>query len=362
MHAQAHPRCAAAEMRERDVVRAPSIRDVAQAAGVSTATVSRTLSNPDVVSEATRESVYQAIRKTGYVVNQAARNLRRRETGAIAVLLPNIANPFFARILSGIAEVMAEAGLNVFINDTTPMARDEHRFPEFVRHAHVDGLIVLDGMLRHEALTNRGPPELRPPLVFACEWIEEIDRPKVTIDNHEAAAQAVRHLMKLGHRRIGHVCGPPGNVLSIARLAGTQSALEAAGLALPARWTYPGDFSLDSGAAAAQAWLEGPDRPTGVFCASDEMALGFIGELQRRGVTVPGEVSVAGFDDLDIARHVVPALTTIHQPRADIGRAAARMLLERMRMAPAERVATPAPRVVLPVRLAVRESTAPPPV
>ncbi|RYH10597.1 LacI family DNA-binding transcriptional regulator [Tropicimonas sp. IMCC6043] len=343
------------------MLRAPSIRDVAQAAGVSTATVSRTLTNPDVVSEITREAVFRAIRETGYVVNQAARNLRRRETGAVAVLLPNIANPFFSRILSGIAEVMSEAGLNVFINDTTPVTRDEHRFPEYASHAHVDGLIVLDGMLRHDALLDRGPPELRPPLVFACEWIEQVARPKVTIDNHAAAAQAIRHLLALGHRRIGHACGPPGNVLSIARLAGARAALAEAGLSLPDAWAFPGDFSLESGAAAARAWHAAADRPTAVFCASDEMALGFIGEAQRRGIKVPDEISVVGFDDLEMASHAVPALTTIHQPRADIGRAAARMLLERMLLAPAERVARPAPHVVLPVTLAVRESTAPPP-
>ena len=115
---------------EKSGSRAPSIRDVAQAAGVSTATVSRTLSNPDMVNESTREAVFRAIDETGYTVNLAARNLRKRETGAVAVLVPNLANPFFSRILSGIAEVMAEAHLSVLISDTTPVSNDDPRVPE----------------------------------------------------------------------------------------------------------------------------------------------------------------------------------------------------------------------------------------
>jgi len=341
--------------------KAPSIRDVAHAAGVSTATVSRTLSAPEKVSKPTRKAVFKAIEETGYRVNVAARNLRKREAGAIAVLVPNLANPFFSSILSGIAEVMSEAGYNVLINDTTPFAQAGHQFPEFASKQHVDGLILLDGLLDHEVLVSRGPPEARPPVVFACEWSDQLERPRVTIDNEAAGSAAVEHLLALGHRRVGHVCGPPSNVLTKARLKGAKAAMAAAGLEMDEAWVYPGDFSLESGARAAVDWCHSDNRPTAVFCASDVMAIGFIGELLRRGVRVPDEVSVVGFDDLDMAAHLVPALTTIHQPRLDIGRAAARMLLERMRLSYDARLTAVPPRVVLPVELVVRESTAPPP-
>ncbi|WP_068111895.1 LacI family DNA-binding transcriptional regulator [Tropicimonas marinistellae] len=341
--------------------RPPSIRDVAEVAGVSTATVSRTLSNPDVVSEKTRESVFHAIQETGYRLNVTARNLRRQESGGIAVLVPNLSNPFFARILSGIAEIMSEAGYNVLITDTSPMSHDEHRFPEYFRLNQTDGLIILDGMLNRELLLNRGAPDARAPMVFACEWIDEIRRPTVTIDNRAASEMAVRHLVRLGHRKIGHVGGPPDNVLTTSRRDGTREALRAAGLPVRADWFYDGDFSLDSGAAAARSWLASKDRPTGIHLASDEMAMGFIGELHRAQVSVPQDVSVVGFDDLEIAPHFVPPLTTIHQPRIEIGRAAAKMLLERMRTPPQDRTRRPAPRVVLPVELVERLSTAPPP-
>ncbi|WP_116134581.1 LacI family DNA-binding transcriptional regulator [Tropicimonas sp. IMCC34043] len=341
--------------------RAPSIRDVARVAGVSTATVSRTLTHPDKVSETTRAAVIRAIHDTGYTVNQAARSLRRRRTGAIAVLVPNISNPFFARILSGVAEVMSEAGYNVLISDTTPTALDDHRFPEYFSHNQTDGLIVLDGMLNRELLLNRGPPEVRPPMVFACEWIDSIERPMVTIDNTAAAAAAVRHLLDLGHRDIGFVCGPPENVLTRARLNGTRAALAEAGLSLRADWIFPGDFTLPSGARAAALWLDAGDRPSAVFCASDEMAMGFIGALYQRGVSVPASVSVMGFDDLGIAAHFVPPLSTVHQPRRRIGLIAAQMLLERMALDPATRASAPVPKVVLPYELAIRSSTAPNP-
>ena len=341
--------------------RIPSIRDVAAAAGVSTATVSRTLSNPDVVSEATREAVFEAIRLTGYRLNISARNLRKRVTGAIAVLVPNLANPFFSRILSGIAEVMSGAGYNVLITDTTPMALDDHRFPEFFSLNQTDGLIVLDGMLPRDLLLHRGTPDVRAPMVFACEWIDDLDRPIVRIDNRDAARQAVEHLLSLGHTRIGIVTGPKGNVLTSTRREGACEAIRGAGLELKDGWIYDGDFTLRAGARAAAVWHAARDRPTAVFCASDEMAMGFIGELCRRGIAVPGDVSVVGFDDLEIAAHFVPSLTTIHQPREAIGQAAARMLLERMTLSLQERERHPAPKLILPVALVKRDSTAAPP-
>lgn len=343
----------------------PSIRDVAKAAGVSTATVSRALSSPEKLSTATREAVIRAINDTGYRPNISARNLRKRETGAVAVLVPNLANPFFSAILSGIAATMSEAGYNVLVSDTTPFGEAEgeasHELPAFANARHVDGLIVLDGLLPPEDLDKLGPPEQRPPTVFACEWNELIDRPRVTIDNASAGRAAVGHLIALGHRKIGHLSGPPDNVLTQERLKGAEAALAAAGLEMDPGWLYPGDFSMESGARAAEIWTSSRDRPTAVFCASDVMALGFVGALLRRGVAVPGEVSVIGFDDLDMSSHFVPALTTIRQPRAEIGQAAARLLLERMSLTPADRAALPRPRLVLPTELVLRETTAPPP-
>lgn len=324
----------------------PKIVDVARLAGVSTATVSRVLSNPDVVSAETRRSVEEAIRQTGYRLNHAARNLRHRRTGGVVALVPNLSNPFFSQILAGMAAVLAGAGYNLLIADTCAMGGET--LLGYAEPSRADGLIVLDGTLPADGLKRRVP------IVLACEWIPGIEAPRVKIDNRAAARVAVEHLIGLGHRRIGHVMGPPGNVLSEARLAGTEQALAACGL--PPPLVLPGDFSLDSGRLAGEAWLALPadQRPTAVFLASDAMACGFIGEVQHRGLAVPRDVSVMGFDDIELVSHMTPALSTIRQPREAIGRRAAQCLLA---MIGGE---APEGDIVLPTELVLRASTAPP--
>ena len=325
----------------------PKISDVARIAGVSTATVSRALSNPGLVSEDTRAAVQAAVEATGYRLNLAARNLRHRRTGGIVALVPNLANPFFAQILSGIASVLGPAGYNLLIADTSTAGADT--LLDYAEPSRADGLIVLDGCLPAEALQGR-------PVVEACEWVPGLPAPRVKIDNRAAAGLAVGHLADLGHRRIGHVTGPRGNVLTEARLGGTADTLAARGLPFPPEALYPGDFSLESGREAAAIWLAQPreTRPTALFFASDAMACGFIGEVQRHGIVVPRDVSVVGFDDIELIAHIAPPLTTIRQPRALIGKIAAERMLARLRGDVAE------DDTIIPVELVIRASTARP--
>lgn len=325
----------------------PKIVDVARLAGVSTATVSRVLSNPDVVSAETRRSVEEAIRQTGYRLNHAARNLRHRRTGGVVALVPNLSNPFFSQILAGMAAVLADAGYNLLIADTRAMGGET--LLSYAEPSRADGLIVLDGTLPAEGLARRVP------VVLACEWIPGFAAPRVKIDNRAAAALAVAHLADLGHRVVAHVAGPPGNVLSEARLAGAEQALAERGL--PSPRVFPGDFSLDSGRRAGEMWLAlaPQERPTAVFLASDAMACGFIGEIQHQGLAVPRDVSVIGFDDIELVSHMTPALSTIRQPREAIGRHAAQRLIDRI--AGDEGTED----TVLPVELVVRASTGPAP-
>lgn len=335
--------------------RTATIQDVARVAGVSTATVSRALSTPGVVAETTRKAVFAAVRETGYTVNQAARNLRQRRTGSVVALVPNIANPFFSRILSGVAATLSPAGYSLLIADTQSGPEAEARLMGYLDDRRADGLILFDGSVPRAHLARGQSARPLPPLVFACEWIGGLDVPGVRIDNAEGARLAVAHLAGLGHTRIGHLAGPPGNVLSISRAAGFAEALKAHGMEKREEWAFDGDFTLDSGAFAAQRWLELGDRPTAVFCASDEMACGFVGALQRHGVRVPEDVSVVGFDNIEIAGHVSPPLTTVRQPRTELGERAAAQLMSLMAGKTLE-----AREVVLPVELVERESTAPP--
>lgn len=332
--------------------RQPTIRDVAQAAGVSAATVSRALSFPDKVSEATRLKVLRAVEETGYVVNQLARNLRRRTTSAIVVLVPNLGNQFFSHIIAGIESAASRAGYTVLVSDTRPPGGGE-MLMDFVRNNRADGLISLDGNLPGSILSSAAGGRGRPTLVFACEWRDGLGVPSVRFDNEGGAELAVDHLVSLGHSRIGHLLGPPGNVLTDARFAGYRRAMARHGLPVRADWVLRGDFTLDSGVHAGRAWLELAERPGAMFLANDEMAFGFISELHGNGVEVPRDMSVVAFDDIDIAERYIPALTTVRQPRHEIGEAAFATFLKAFNGGTTELVRT------LPATLIVRDSTRP---
>lgn len=334
----------------------PKISDVARAAGVSTATVSRALSNPGLVSQKTRDAVLAAVAETGYTFNHAARNLRLKQAGGIVALVPHLSNPFFSLILSGIARIASEAGLNVLVADTQEPAGANRQIAAYLNNHRADGLIVLDGNLPESIFERANGSGARPPVVFACEWVEGHDQPSVTIDNRHGAELAVGHLIAIGHRRIGHVMGPPGNVLTRQREQGARTALAKHEIAANDDWFFAGDFTLASGIQAARTFLSLDDRPTAVFCSSDAMACGFMSELNRHGLRVPDDVSVVGFDDIEIAEHFIPPLTTIRQPRGLIGETAATMLLALMRGSGDEA----GDSLTLPVELIVRGSTAAP--
>ncbi len=300
------------------------LADVARHAGVSSATVSRVLSRPEMVTEATRTAVMEAVAATGYRVNLAARNLRKQRTGAIVALVPNLGNPFFARILSGMGQELGAAGYDLLVGDTMEAGGRHRALRRFLDPSRADGIILLDGQVTPAdlaALPNA------PPLVMACEWIEGADLPRVVLDNQRGTELATEHLLALGHRRIAFIGGPQVNVLHRARLEGMIRAL---GTNPPG---YEGDFTLPAGARAAGIWLaEDPaTRPTAIVAFSDELAAGFMGEVQRHGVSIPDQVSVVGFDGIDWGAHLPTPLTTIRQPRHEMGRAAARTLLAHMR-------------------------------
>ncbi len=335
-----------------------TIQDVARAAGVSTATVSRALSSPDGVAEPKRRAVEAALVRTGYQINHAARNLRRQRTGVVVALVPKISNPFFSRILDGIDGVLRSEGMTLTVAETRPggasaptRGGEVNAAPliaAFNNKSRADGVILLDGGLDWPS----GGGDV-PAAVYACEWRRGSSVPMVRAENARGAAKAVDHLWDIGHRRIGFV-GDSRNVLIEERRRGVEIALARRGGRLDPKDLYQGDFSLDSGARAGARWLQSTDRPTAIVCANDEMAIGLIGAVARSGAQVPKDLSVTGFDDIDIARHVTPALTTLHQPRTALGRLAARTLVDLLagREVDADQV--------LDVDLVQRDSTAPP--
>ena len=332
------------------------IQDVARAAGVSTATVSRALSNPNLLTESTRNAVFEAIRETGYRVNRAARNLRTQKAGAVLVLVPNLGNPFFSQILAGISAAFSGTEYSVLISDTANGLTEDKQPVDHFLDSRIDGMIVLDGGLDRDQLSALTRDDFAHKVVFACEWAAGEQFPSIRSDNLKGATLAVEHLYNLGHRKIAHVTGPADNVLTHVRRDGMIEARNRLNLPFRDDWILRGDFSLKSGRDAAMEILQMEDRPTAVFCASDQVAFGLIATLQAHGVSVPGDMSVVGFDDIELSEFYVPSLTTIRQDRQALGQRAAQTLLNSLTgSAPAHLGDVH----LVDVELVTRESTAP---
>ena len=331
----------------------PNIYEVAKRAGVSASTVSRVLSQPDVVSLKTRTRVLRAVDFLGYTPNSTAKNLRTARTGKLLVTVPDISNPFFSLILRGIEDAAQREEYAVLLGDTQHDERREQRYALMLNRKEADGLIFLGHRLPEAAQALVDAATRFAPVVNGCEFNPRLGVPSVHIDNAVAAADAVSLLYDLGHRRIAVITGPLVSPLSRERLRGASNVVrERGGSDLI---VAGGDFTVESGAAAAGRLLSGPVRPTAIFCFNDEMAMGVLDYARGAGVRVPDELSVVGFDDIRFARYMYPALTTVAQPMRAIGEETVKLLLSIL----ADDTFVPQD-VTLPHQLVVRASTAPP--
>ncbi len=339
---------------EASPIRTARIQDVAKLADVSTATVSRALATPERVSPEARARVLEAIAKTGYVPNPAARTLRSQKTYMVLVVLPDLANTFFSKILRGIEETLFEAGYGMIISDLDGSPEKEAHFAAFTAAGRVDGAILLNGHLFGQSRDGEGQPaRLTIPLVAACEAIPGADIPQIEIDNRGAASRMTQHLASLGHRSIAYVSGPAGNILERERFQGYKDGLAATGLPFDPALVIPGDYTIEAGVAAGQDLVTRSSRPTAVFCTSDEMAIGLTRTLLSASLRVPDDISVAGFDDIEFAAVAEPSLTTIRQPRRELGQAAATALIDLLQGRPTPK------RIRLDTELVIRDSVAP---
>ena len=330
----------------------PTIQDVAASAKVSTATVSRVLSNPEVVAQSTRIKVLKAIKQLGYTPNAAAKSLRTAATRKLLVTVPDIANPFFSLIIQGIEETAQREGYSVLLGDTHHDSLVEDKYGLMLQRREADGLIFLGHRLPNTVKSwMRGQAHL-PPVVNGCEYSRSLAVPIAHIDNPAAAGEMMDHLYGLGHRLIGLVTGPLASPLSRDRLRGAMTRARAEGAARQVT-TVNGDFSIQSGIAGAARLLALPTPPTAIFCFNDEMAIGVLDYAHRTGRRVPDSLSVAGFDDIRFARYTQPALTTISQPMLDIGRETVRLVLGVLQGS-----VDKAASITLPHRLELRASTA----
>jgi LacI family repressor for deo operon, udp, cdd, tsx, nupC, and nupG len=333
-----------------------TIFDVARRAGVSTATVSRALAFPDRVAEPTRAAVFAAIAEVGYTPNASARNLRARKTRMVLALIPGMDNAFFTPILNAIEDKLSDAGYGLIMGDTRNDARKEFHYTRLIRAGQVDGVVLLIGHLpRGEG--DHGIEGLLPISIILNE-IKGANLPLFDVANRKAARTMVNYIISQGHRRIAHIRGPEGHVEANERVKGYIDALKAAGIPVEPELIWPGNFFPGSGPESLQRFFAMSDRPTAVFASNDQSAIGFIKSLADAGLSVPNDVSVAGFDDIGFLELFIPGLTTMRQPLAELGKLAAADLLQRMENTSGKPL--PPTHVRLECELVIRDSVARP--
>lgn len=336
--------------------REPTLRDVADAAGVHAATVSRAL-NPDtrrLVNAETARRVLRAAESLGYHPNPIARSLKTAKSGTIGVVIPDLTNPLFPPIVRGIEDVLGPAGYSAFIVNTDNDPGREHTGVASLRSRQVEGLIVATALLDHPLLDRLHDEGVR--MVLVNRRVRDLDIPSVAPDDAAGIAMAVRHLAGLGHRRVVHLAGPQTTSTGVVRSRAFRAAVREHGLAGDeALIVACGQWSEAEGATALRAALDSGTEFTAVVAGNDLIALGCYDVFAERGIGCPAEVSVVGFNGMPFLDKLRPPLTTVAVPQYQLGLEAARMLLESL--ADAHR---PARSVLLAPALVVRGSTAPP--
>lgn len=330
-----------------------TITEVARVAGVSSATVSRALSHPNLVSAKTRVRVLDVVERLGYAPNATAAALRTTRTRKIIVTVPDISNPFFSRVIQGVEEAAQDMGYTVLLGDTRNQEEREEQYAAMLGRHEADGFIFLGHRLPSTFARLIARDGHRAPIVNGCEFSPSLGVSSAHIDNAAAARAAAETLYDLGHRDVAVITGPLQSPLSRDRLVGAHAAAEARGLTARVRVAH-GDFTLESGRRCAHELIKGPDRPTAIFCFSDEMAIGALSALRSVGLQCPQDISILGFDDIAMARYIEPPLTTIRQPMRQIGRQTVKLLV-----AIIDGTATASVNITLPHRLIVRQSVGP---
>lgn len=330
-----------------------TIDEVARHAGVSKATVSRVLNGVDGhVSSATAEHVRNAIDDLGYVPNRLAANLKNNRSMTVGLVVADVTNPFYATAALGVEETLGEMGYAVILANTRNELANEIRQMRVFLENRVDGLIIAtpfrDGTDDVQRAIDRGTR-----VVVINSALEGTDADSVVVDNEGGAFEATRHLIGLGHRRIGLVAGPASTSSGADRTAGFTRAHREAAVEVDPSLVQEADFTKAGGSAAMQRLLDAPSRPTALVAANNQMAVGALAVLQGRGVSIPTDLSFISFDDLDWYELATPQITAVAQPAFDTGVQAAGLLLDRLSGQGG------APRVVrLATQLVRRESTA----
>ncbi len=334
--------------------RRPTLGEIAAAAGVSPATASRVLNESAPVAEAKRAAVLAAAEAHGYTPNAIARALVSRRTRTLGVLVTDNAAPTYAALLHGAEQVVHAAGWGLLLANSGDDQEQALRALSLFARQQVDGVLLAPLQTdRRDLDALRGAAI--PFVLMLRHFEDELEVDAVVADNVRGGELATAHLLELGHRRIAHLGGPRHVSSAAAREAGWRAAHAAAGLVAADDLVRHAAFTMAAGHAAAGELLDAPEAPTAIYAATDVQAVGALRAARERGLRVPGDLSVAGSDDVELARYLEVGLTTVRQPAAEIGARAVELLMDRI-----ERGDGPPRRLTLPVELVVRGSTAPP--
>ncbi len=329
-----------------------SIKDIARAANVSHSTVSRALRNSPLVNLETAERIRKIARESDFRVSAIGRSLATGRTNTIGVVVTSIADPFIAEVVSGAEDAAIAQGYSVMLANSNANPDRELKVVHSFEERRVDGILVLDSRVGSVYIPMLA--KMKVPIVLINSQHPGIFVNSIAIDNVTASQMATRYLVHLGHKRIGYLGKHGGYLSDVERSTGYRQALEAAGLPYLTELIAHGDGKPEGGKNAMEQLLSLKEIPTAIFCYNDLTAVGALRSIRQRGLEVPGDVSIVGFDDLAIASYTQPSLTTIRQPMQQMGRAATEMLLNLLTEA------IPNSRRKVQGELIVRESAAPP--
>ena len=327
-----------------------TILEVAESARVSYATVSHVINNTRLVSQETRERVLEAMAALNYRPNALARSLRQGKSNTIGLVLPDSANPFFAEISRSIEDEAFKKGYSVFLCNTELDTQRELLYVDVLSKNQVDGIIFvatgdqadsLDFLLRQSM-----------PVVMIDRDVPNVEVDAVLTDNQLGGFLATRHLIELGHKHIACIAGPSNITPSAERIIGYRKALEQAGLSYDENLVLRGDYHAQSGMEITHSILLMTPRPTAIFALNDLMALGALRAAAEAGYSVPRDLAVVGYDNLELTRFTNPPLTTISQPKKEVGAQAVNLLVDRI-----SQKSRPPSRLVLAPELIIRRST-----
>ena len=306
-----------------------SLLDVAVRAGCSTASVSRVLNQPELVKEEMRARVQAAMRDLGYVPNSAARALRSRRTHIMGIVIPTLNYAIYARLVEGLQQRLSDHGYSLLVATSEYDLPTEEQRARVLIERGVEGLVLIGDIHSPELYEHLGNTGI--PFVNTYVYRDEQVHPCIGFDNRRATAEVTEFLLALGHKTFGVISAiTTGNDRAAERVAGVRTTLEGHGLSLPSAAVYERPYSIGSGREGFRYLRELPEPPTAIVCGNDILAIGALMEARALGVQVPEQVSIIGFDNLELAANVEPPLTTVNVPAAEMGERAADFLAARI--------------------------------